>query len=59
MYGDSITSNNNSFPNKNNAILDSGTSGHFLPVQSPQINIQKKHSPINIKQPDGNTLKYV
>ena len=46
----------NNYPSPKKAILDSGSSGHFLTNGSPQTNIQRQHLPLRIKQPDGNTL---
>ena len=46
----------NNYPSTKKAILDSGSIGHFLTNRSPQTNIQRNHTPLKIRQPDGNTL---
>ena len=51
--------NNNkhsSFPNKNNAIVDSGASGHYFPINSPQHNSHKTNTQFTITQPNGEKL---
>ena len=47
---------NNNYPSPEKAILDSGSSGHFLLTGSPQTNVRLQDRPLTIKQPDGNKL---
>ena len=47
---------NSSFPNKNNAIVDSGASGHYFPINSPQQNTHKTNTQFTITQPNGEKL---
>ena len=54
-----LKQNNNkhsSFPNKNNAIVDSGASGHYFPINSPQHNSHKTNTQFTITQPNGEKL---
>ena len=45
-----------SYPCDINAILDSGSSGHYFPFNSSKEATTTNHQTIKITQPDGNTL---
>ena len=47
---------NSSFPSNCNAIVDSGASGHYFPIQSPQSNTHKTNTQFIITQPNGEKL---
>ena len=47
---------NSSFPSNCNAIVDSGASGHYFPIQSPQNNTHKTNTQFIITQPNGEKL---
>ena len=51
-----INISKNSYPCDTNAILDSGSSGHYFPFTSPKVATKTSHKSIQITQPDGNTL---
>lgn len=48
--------NSSYFPSKCNAIVDSGASGHYFPVNSPQHNTHKTNTQFTITQPNGEKL---
>ena len=47
---------NNFFPNNINAIVDSGASGNYFPLQSPQTKITQSTTPTSITQPNGEKI---
>ena len=53
LYGTPLTN----YPSTDQGILDSGASGNFLTIKSPQCNITQQFTPLTIKQPDGTSLQ--
>ena len=44
-------------PKASQAILDTGSSGHFFAIKAPLVNVTKATTPIKVELPDHRTMK--